>query len=283
MSRLLAYLRLMRFDKPIGILLLLWPSLWALWISSGGHPPLKILSIFIIGVIIMRAAGCIINDFADRHFDRHVTRTKNRPLTSGKIKPAFALALFVILLLIALLLVLMLNRLTLYLAVVGALLSIIYPFTKRFFHAPQLILSLAFAWSIPMAFAAILNSVPWIAWLLFAATACWIFAYDTEYALVDIDDDIKVGIKSTAILFGTQVIRVVMLLQLLMLSGLILLGYYLRLDAWYYLSLLVSCGLFAYQHRLIKTAKPECCFKAFLNNHWVGLVIFAGLALALAY
>lgn len=279
MQKIKPLLELMRITKPIGTLLLLWPTLWALWFATGGIPNLKILFVFIAGVIIMRAAGCVINDIADQHIDKFVARTQSRPLTSGKTNRKTAFSLFLLLLVMAFILVLTLNPLTIYLAVIGAILAVIYPFSKRYIQAPQFILGLAFAWGIPMAYAAILNSVPWQAWWLFLTTALWIIAYDTEYAMCDRADDLKIGIHSTAIWFGGFEVIITIWLQLCSISSLVLFGFIYNLNHWYYLALLGACTLFIYQIILIKSRQPKRCFKAFLNNHWVGLVIFIGIVL----
>lgn len=277
------YFKLMRFHRPIGIFLLLWPSLWALWLAAGGLPPLKILGIFILGTIIMRAAGCVINDIADRNFDKHVQRTQDRPLTTGAISVKAALILFFGLSLLAFALVLLLNSLTIQLAFVGIFLSIIYPFTKRFIAFPQFILGLSFAWGIPMAYAALLNHIPSSAWLLFGITVLWIIIYDTEYAMVDRDDDLKIGIKSTAILFGKLDRYWIGFFQSLVLLLLIFLGLKTQLNSLYYLLLLGVAGCMGYQQYLIhhrgKLCLPQDCFKAFLNNNWLGSLVFVAILL----
>lgn len=273
------YIYLMRLNKPIGILLLLWPTLWALWLASNGKPNIPIVIIFILGVILMRSAGCVINDYADRNFDRHVLRTRERPLATGKITGKEAWILFSILMACAFLLVLLLNPLTILLAFVGALLTMIYPFMKRFTNLPQVGLSLAYSWGVPMAFAAETNTVPLAAWMLFFTAIVWPVIFDTFYAMVDRDDDVKIGIKSTAILFGKNDKLMIGALQMLFLLSLIMVGYIFNLNAFYFLSLLIAALLFLYQQILIKNRDREQCFKAFLNNHWVGLVIFLGIAL----
>ncbi len=273
------YIYLMRLNKPIGILLLLWPTLWALWLASLGKPNVSIVIIFILGVILMRSAGCVINDYADRNFDRHVLRTRERPLATGKITGKEAWILFSILMACAFLLVLLLNPLTILLAFVGALLTMIYPFMKRFTNLPQVGLSLAYSWGVPMAFAAETNTVPLAAWMLFFTAIVWPVIFDTFYAMVDRDDDVKIGIKSTAILFGKNDKLMIGVLQMLFLLSLIMVGYIFNLNAFYFLSLLIAALLFLYQQVLIKNRDREQCFKAFLNNHWVGLVIFLGIAL----
>ncbi len=276
-KQLLPYLRLMRFHRPIGILLLLWPTLWALWLASAGHPNLSVLVIFITGVIIMRAAGCIINDVADRHVDGHVKRTATRPIASGEVSVRNALILFAILLSLAFVLVLMCNRLTIELAFVGAALATIYPFLKRITHLPQFGLGLAFSWGVPMAFAAQTNQVPAEAWLIFVTACLWPVIYDTFYAMADKNDDIKIGVKSTAILFGRYDQVVTFILQLFFLAMLIIVGNVFMLGEFYFVGLAIVTVLFIYQQNLIKLRNPADCFKAFLNNNWVGLVIFIGI------
>lgn len=276
-EKFMQYLLLMRLHKPIGILLLLWPTLWALWLASAGKPDVLVLAIFIAGVILMRSAGCVINDFADRHFDRHVARTRERPLTAGKVSARGAIFLFCILSLCAFLLVLLLNRLTIELALVGAALAVVYPFMKRYTHLPQAGLGAAFSWGVPMAFAAQTGTVPAAAWVVFFTALLWPLVYDTMYAMVDREDDIKLGLKSTAILFAENDTLIIGLLQIGFLAGLLYTGFLFKLKLPYYLSLIVAGGFFIHQRRLIKDRNPQNCFKAFLNNNWVGLVIFAGI------
>lgn len=276
------YIYLMRLDKPIGIFLLLWPALWGLWLASQGRPHLKIVIIFVIGVILMRSAGCIINDFADRKVDLHVARTKNRPLTSGQLSNREALLLFCFLSLCAFALTFLLNKLTVGLAIIGALLSIVYPFLKRITHLPQLGLGLAFALSIPMAFAAETQTIPGRAWPLFLAAVVWPVIYDTLYAMVDREDDLKIGIKSTAILFKGYDRCLIGLLQIIFLLLLIKVGVDFSLQHFYYYSLIVVAILFSYQQFLIRERFAPNCFKAFLNNQWVGFSIFAGIVLGLS-
>lgn len=278
-ERLPDFLRLMRVDKPIGTLLLLWPTLWALWFAAGGVPDTKNLLIFIPGVILMRAAGCVINDFADRKVDGHVERTQNRPLPSGTVTAKEALLLFTLLCLAAFGLVLLTNPFTIKLAFVGVALAACYPFMKRYTHLPQLVLGAAFAWSIPMAFAAQTNQLPTELWALYAAVILWTVAYDTFYAMVDRDDDLKIGIKSTAILFGDMDIPITATLQILVLVALAMTGMNFGRGLWFFLSLLAAGLLFLYQQFLIRHRDRDKCFKAFLNNHYVGTVIFIGLAL----
>lgn len=276
-----AYCRLMRIDKPIGSLLLLWPTYWALWLAGGGIPDVKLLLVFTGGVFFMRAAGCVINDFADRNFDGHVKRTCQRPLPSGALSVREAKALFVLLVALSFALVLTLNALTIWLSVAALTLAWIYPFMKRFTHLPQVILGMAFGWSIPMAYAAVSESLPLSCWLLFAANICWTVAYDTQYAMVDRDDDLRIGIKSTAILFGRYDRLIVALLQLATLLLLLWVGRLNPLGAVYYWGLLLVGGGFVYQQRLIvKRARPAC-FQAFMSNNYVGLILFVAIWLAL--
>ncbi len=278
-NRLVQYYYLIRLDKPVGILLLLWPVLWALWIAAEGTPDLDVLIIFILGVIVMRSAGCVLNDLADRNLDRHISRTRNRPITSGKVKPLEAIGLTTVLLLCALILVLNLNDFTFKLSFVAVFLAIIYPFLKRVTYLPQLFLGLAFAWSIPMAFAAQTNSIPDIAWLLFITTVLWAVVYDTMYAMVDKKDDIKIGIKSTAILFDDADRIIIGSIQLMILSSQILTGSKLELGKYYFIGIALASLLSVYQQYLIKDRIPENCFRAFLNNQWYGMIIFAGIYL----
>ena len=279
-DKAVAYWQLMRMDKPIGTLLLLWPTLWALIISAQGMPSLKVLLVFILGVIFMRAAGCVINDFADRKVDGHVKRTKQRPLPSGRVTSKEALALFVVLAVSSFVLVLSMNTLTIQLSFVGIFLAFIYPFMKRFTHLPQLFLGLAFSWSIPMAWAAQANEVPMMVWFIFAINALWTIAYDTQYAMVDRDDDLKIGIKSTAILFGRFDKMVIGGLQLITLAMLMFVGTWYQLGASYYWSLLVVGALFVFQQHLIRHRDRDLCFRAFLNNNYVGMVVTIGLFIA---
>ncbi len=278
-NRLVQYYYLTRLDKPVGILLLLWPVLWALWIAAEGAPDLDVLIIFILGVTIMRSTGCVLNDLADRNLDRHVARTRDRPITSGNVKPLEAIGLTTVLLLCALILVLNLNDLTFKLSFVAVFLAIIYPFMKRVTYLPQVFLGLAFAWAIPMAFAAQTDSVPEIAWLLFITAVLWAVVYDTMYAMVDKEDDIKIGVKSTAILFDDADRIIIGSVQLMILFSQILTGAKLGLGKYYYAGIAIASLLSAYQQYLIKDRIPEKCFQAFLNNQWYGMVIFAGLYL----
>jgi 4-hydroxybenzoate polyprenyltransferase len=274
-----AYWRLMRFDRPIGILLLLWPTLWALWMAAGGFPSPANLLIFTAGVVIMRAAGCVINDIADRDFDPHVERTRGRPLAAGELRTGQALVLLAVLLSLALLLVLLTNRLTIQLAFAGAALALAYPFFKRFTHLPQVVLGIAFGWSIPMAFAAETGAVPPVAWWLLLINTLWAVIYDTLYAMVDREDDLAIGVKSTAILFGRHDLWILRVLQVLMIAGLVALGLAQEFGYPWFLGVAVAAGLFAWQQQLVRHRERDACFRAFLNNNWVGFAIFAGLAI----
>ena len=277
-ERLDLYERLMRLDKPIGILLLAWPTLWALWLSGAGQPDLVILWVFAVGIVLMRSAGCVINDYADRDFDPHVERTRNRPLAAGKVSTREALLLAAGLALLALLLILPLrNLLLIELAVVAAFLAASYPFTKRFFAIPQAYLGIAFGFGIPMAYAAHLEAVPAIAWWLLAANVFWAIAYDTEYAMVDRTDDLKIGIKTSAITFGRHDVLAVMLCYGIGLALLAYVGTRLHLDWPYYLGLAAAAGIAGYHWTLIRERKPARCFKAFLHNNWFGAAVFAGI------
>ncbi|MGW8183104.1 MAG: 4-hydroxybenzoate octaprenyltransferase [Burkholderiales bacterium] len=279
--RLDAYERLMRLDKPIGALLLLWPALWGLWLAAYGLPDFDNLAIFVVGVIVMRSFGCVVNDFADRGFDPHVKRTRERPLAAGEVSAREAIVLAGFLLLLAFLLVLQLNRLTIILAFIALPLAVIYPFLKRVFSFPQAWLGIAFGFSIPMAFAAQHGSLMTVAWVLMIANMFWAIAYDTEYAMVDRDDDVKLGLKSSAILLGRHDVLGVMVAHALFLLVMAGVGYERQLGALYFAGLLVAAGLAGYQYRLIRRRGREGCFKAFLNNNWLGFAIFAGLALDL--
>ena len=272
-----AYSRLMRIDKPIGTLLLLWPTLWALWLADMAIPPLPVLLVFIAGVFVMRAAGCVINDFADRKVDGHVERTKHRPLASGAVTSREARLLFAVLALVAFALVLTMNLMTILLSAVGLALAWVYPFMKRYTHLPQVVLGAAFGWSIPMAWAAVSESLPLVCWLVFFANICWTVAYDTLYAMVDRDDDLKIGVKSTAILFGRFDKLIIGLLQLATLLLMAWVGMLLQLNAAFYWTLMLAAALFVYQQKLIARRERPACFKAFLNNNYVGLVLFLGV------
>ena len=279
-NKLLAFHRLMRTDKPIGALLLLWPTLWALWVATPGVPPLWILAVFVAGVWLMRAAGCVVNDYADRKFDGHVKRTANRPLPGGQVTEKEALTLFAVLVVFSFMLVLTLNTMTILLSIAGLALAWVYPFMKRYTHLPQVVLGAAFGWSIPMAFAAVSESVPLSCWLMFLANILWAVAYDTQYAMVDRDDDLKIGIKSTAILFGQNDKLIIGILQVGVLVLMALVGWLNGLGLGYYWSLLVAGALFVYQQKLIVNRERDACFKAFMNNNYVGLVLFLGLAMS---
>ncbi|ATM99270.1 MULTISPECIES: 4-hydroxybenzoate octaprenyltransferase [Proteus] len=276
-SKWQAYSRLMRIDKPIGALLLLWPTYWALWIAAKGFPDWHILIVFTIGVFSMRAAGCVINDFADRKIDGSVERTKNRPLPSGAVTEKESKILFIVLVLLSFALVLTLNTMTIWLSVAGLALAWFYPFVKRFSNLPQLILGMAFGWSIPMGFAAVSESLPLVCWLLFLVNIVWSVVYDTQYAMVDRNDDIKIGVKSTAILFGRYDKIIIGILQLVMLALLVGIGILLNLKGIYYWSLLLVTALFIYQQKLIAERERAPCFQAFMNNNYVGFVLFAGI------
>lgn len=273
------WLRLMRLDRPIGTYLLLWPTLWAVWFAGEGSPSLANLIIFTLGVVSMRAAGCVINDYADRNVDGSVERTKNRPLPAGEIQPNQALILFFVLLCLSLALVLMTNQLTIILSFGGLALAATYPFLKRFTHLPQLGLGAAWAWAVPMAFAAERNQLPVTLWLIFVAVILWTIAFDTYYAMVDREDDLKVGIKSTAILFGRYDLLIIALLQLMTLILLFIAGLEFG-RSWFYMSGLIAAALyFVNQYIQARSREREACFESFLNNHRVGMVIFIGLAL----
>lgn len=269
----------MRLDKPIGILLLLWPMLWGLWFAAEGLPDLLILGIFIMGTILMRSAGCVINDFADRRIDPHVVRTKGRPMAMGVVSSKEALLLAAGLSFCAFLLILPLNNLTIMLSVVALFLAGSYPFTKRFFATPQAYLGIAFSFGIPMAFAAQNNDLPLIVWILMIATLFWVIAYDTAYAMVDKADDLKIGIKTSAITFGRFDVMGVMLCHLFFLGIMVTIGLLHQMGFAYYIGLIVALCLIIYQYSLIKNRDPKYCFQAFLHNNWVGAVIFVGIAI----
>ena len=277
LHRLQLYGQLTRLNRPIGIYLLLWQTLWALWIAADGTPQPTILIIFILGVVFMRSAGCVVNDFADRHIDGHVKRTQARPLATGQLSSREALGLAAALVVISALLVLFTNLNTIFWAFGAVGLAALYPFTKRFTHLPQLFLGMAFSWAIPMAFSAQGAPINAITGVLFLAAVCWIMAYDTLYAMVDRDDDLRIGVRSTAILLGDLDRIVVLLLQVLFLLGMLMAGAMTHSGALYYLGLLVAAGLFVYQYQLTQGRAREACFQAFLNNHWVGLVVFLGV------
>ena len=275
--KLWPWIQLMRLDRPVGTLLLLWPTLWAVWIAGNGSPSVRTVIIFTLGVIVMRAAGCVINDFADRNIDGHVKRTEGRPLATGALSGRQALMLFAGLAAVAFVLVLFLNTFTILLSLGALALAVLYPFMKRYTHLPQVVLGAAFSWAIPMAFAAETNSVPAIAWLLYTANLLWTVAYDTEYAMVDRDDDLKIGVKSTAILFGEMDRLMIGALQGMALFALWLLGRQLSFGDFWLAGLAVAAGLFVYQHWLMRERSRDGCFQAFLNNQWVGLAVFVGL------
>ena len=279
LEKLRFYAHLVRLDRPIGIYLLLWPTLWALWFAAQGTPPLGLILIFATGVVVMRSAGCAINDFADRDFDPHVQRTKHRPLAAGHITAKDAVMVFAILALVAFFLALQLNGLTIAFSVVALLLAASYPFMKRFHHLPQVHLGAAYAWSIPMAFTAVTGEMPsLVGWLLFTANVLWTTAYDTMYAMCDRDDDMKIGVKSSAILFGQHDRLIIAILQLATLALLITVGLLTERGALFLLGLLVACGFGLYQQWLIRQREPLPSFHAFLNNHWLGMAVFLGLA-----
>jgi 4-hydroxybenzoate polyprenyltransferase len=284
MRRLARHAQLMRLNKPIGIGLLLWPTLWALWIAARGlpgeptWPSLKLLIVFTAGTVVMRSAGCVINDFADRNIDPQVKRTKGRPLALRLLSPYEALAAFGALVLLAFVLVLQLDARTVYFSFVGAALTVSYPFMKRFFALPQFWLGAAFGWAVPMAFVATLGGVPRLGWLLFIITVLWAAVYDTQYAMVDRDDDLKIGVQSTAIAFGDMDKLIIGAMQLMVLAGLAFTGYALGLNWPFWSALGVAAALFTYQQWLIRDRGRDACFKAFLNNNWVGIVILAGIA-----
>jgi len=277
-----AYERLMRLDKPIGILLLLWPTLWALWIAGHGQPNLIIVWIFVLGTVIMRSAGCVMNDVADRNFDGLVERTQQRPLATGEVNVKEALLLAAALTLSAFCLVLFLNRLTIYLSFAALFLAASYPLTKRFLAIPQAYLGIAFGFGIPMAFAALRGTIPPVAWLLLLANIFWAMAYDTEYAMVDRDDDLKIGVRSSAIFFGRFDVAAVMVCYAAMLSLLALVGSQLGLQWPYYAGLLVAAAIAAYHYGLIRQRERANCFKAFLHNNWLGAAIFLGVVMSYA-
>jgi len=280
MQKIPAILRLIRWDRPIGTLLLLWPTLWALWIAAEGMPDIKLLLIFTAGTVLMRSAGCIINDLADRDFDGGVTRTRGRPLVTGEVTVPEAVGLFLALGLIAFGLVLMTNLTTVLLSVPAMLLASAYPLMKRFTHLPQVVLGMAFSWSVPMAFAAQQDALPPALWLLFTGNLLWTVVYDTKYAMVDRRDDLTIGIKSTAILFGESDRSIIAVLQVLCLAALALAGRQFGLAWPYYASLVIAAGLFVYHLYLIRDRDEAACFKAFLHNRWVGLVVFLGIVLS---
>ncbi|HDY84271.1 MAG TPA: 4-hydroxybenzoate octaprenyltransferase [Methylophaga sp.] len=273
------YIELTRLNKPIGTLLLLWPTLSALWIAAEGLPDLTVLCVFVLGVIIMRSAGCVVNDYADRNIDGKVARTHQRPLITGTITPKQALIAFFSLSFLAFILVVQLNQLTIWLSFGALFLAALYPFMKRYTYLPQIVLGMAFGWAIPMAFAAQTNAVPAIAWLLFIANILWTTAYDTFYAMADREDDLLAGVKSTAILFGDDDLVIIGILQFSFLMVMLLIGSQLEMSFSYYVGLLIAGGLSIFQQRIAKNKEPVRCLHAFLNNNWVGAVIFAGIVL----
>jgi 4-hydroxybenzoate polyprenyltransferase len=275
--------RLMRLDRPIGIWLLMWPELWALWIAGNGRPKPRILIIFLLGTVVMRSAGCIINDFADRNVDPYVRRTRDRPLAARRIDPREALVLFVVLAIIALGLALQLDAFTLQLACIGAVLTISYPFLKRFFPLPQFYLGLAFGWAVPMAYAAQAGTLPRVAWVLFVTAVLWACVYDTLYAMVDREDDVKIGVKSSAILFADMDRLIVGIMQAMMLFALILVGRAMKFGNWYLTGIAAAAVFFLYQQWLIRDRDPVKCFRAFINNQYVGLSVFIGVLLEYVY
>ena len=276
-DRLEQYSQLIRLDRPIGFYLLLWPTLWALWIAAEGMPNLLVLFVFVSGVFLMRSAGCAINDFADHDIDPHVERTKDRPLAAGRVTRKETFVVFIALSLTAFVLVLTMNSLTIYMSVVGVLLAASYPFAKRYHYMPQVHLGAAFGWAAPMAFTAQANEITPVTWLIFMATVLWATAYDTMYAMADREDDLKIGVKSTAILFGEADKLIIGLLQLLLLLNLILIGTSSEMGLYYYLGLAAASGLGVYQQFLIKDRDRQKCVQAFLNNNWFGLCVFAGI------
>ena len=279
LGQLRNYGKLMRVDKPVGIWLLMWPTLWALWLAGEGSPDQGLFVIFLLGVFVMRSAGCVLNDFVDRKIDPYVERTRSRPLASGAVAPFEALILFVALGLVAIGLVIMLNKQAQLLAVVGAALTVAYPFVKRYVSIPQFILGAAFGWAVPMAFAAQTGTTPELAWLVFGAALIWAVIYDTFYAMVDREDDRKLGVKSTAILFGEVDLFVIAGLQALMVAALALVGYRAELGFWYYASVVVAAGLMAWHLWLARDRQPAGCFRAFLQNHYIGMIVFIGIVL----
>jgi 4-hydroxybenzoate polyprenyltransferase len=277
LERIDAYEKLIRLDKPIGILLLLWPTLWALWLSSGGRPNGRIVWIFVLGTVLMRSAGCALNDYADRRFDAHVARTRDRPLATGVISPREALAVAAVLALAAFAIVLQLNALTIALSFAALAIAVAYPFTKRFFALPQAVLGVAFGFGIPMAFAAHGEYVPGSAWLLLLANVFWAIAYDTEYAMVDREDDRRLGIRTSALTFGRLDVAAVMACHGLFVAVLVLVGMRFGLGPYYYGGVAVAAALAASQYFLVRDREPARCFKAFLHNNWVGAAVFVGL------
>lgn len=278
-ERLRNYFYLVRLHRPIGAFLLMWPALWALWLAGAGHPPWPIVLVFVTGVVLMRSAGCAINDFADRHFDGHVARTNQRPLAIGAITPGEAVGVFIVLSALSFALVLLLDWRTVVLSTVAVVLTVVYPFMKRFTHVPQVFLGAAFGWAVPMAYMAVGGAIPGSGWLLFIATLVWSLIYDTQYAMVDRADDLRIGIKSTAILFGRRDRLAIGLLQVIMLGMLLWIGHDAGRGGWYLAGLGAAAALAVYQQWLIRTREPRACFAAFLNNNYFGMAIFVGLVL----
>ncbi len=278
-EHLYQYYLLMRMDRPIGTWLLLWPTFWALWIAVEGIPAFDVLAIFTLGVFIMRSAGCVINDYADRNIDKHIERTKHRPITSGKVSPKEALGLFAFCISSAFFLVLFLNLYTVILSVIALLLASIYPFMKRYTHYPQIVLGMAFSWAIPMGFAAQLNTIPDVAWILYLVTIFWIVSYDTMYAMADREDDLKIGVKSTAIIFADHDKLIIALLQVIFTLGMYGVAWMVQGGIFFYLGITASIAFSIFQQYLIRNRDPKSCFQAFLNNHWLGMLIFIGIFL----
>lgn len=278
-ARAKQYVFLMRLHRPIGILLLLWPMLWALWIASSGNPQPLVLVVLVLGAVVMRSAGCVINDYADRDFDPYVRRTRERPIAAGKVTAKESIGLFLALCVLALGLVLLLNRLTIALSLIAVILAITYPFVKRYTHLPQLYLGVAFGWAVPMAFAAQTGEVPAVAWLLLLAVVLWALAYDTMYAMVDREDDVRIGVKSTAVLFGHADRAIIAGVQTLLFVLLAFIGQRVGLGIYYYLGLITATLFALYQQYLIRDREPQRCFQAFLNNNWFGAAIFVGIFL----
>lgn len=278
-SQLRNYGKLMRIDKPIGIWLLLWPTLWALWLAGEGAPDQGLFVVFVLGVFFMRSAGCVLNDFADRKIDPYVERTRARPMATGAVTPFEAILLFIALALVAVGLATMLNRQAQMLAVVAAGLTVAYPFIKRYVSIPQFVLGAAFGWAAPMAFAAQTGETPELAWLVFGTALIWAVIYDTFYAMVDREDDLKIGVKSTAVLFGEVDLFVIAGLQLLMIVALVLIGHRAELGAWYYISVAISAGMMAWHLWLARDRQPAGCFQAFVKNHLIGMIVFIGIVL----
>jgi 4-hydroxybenzoate polyprenyltransferase len=282
--RIEEYSELARFNRPVGTWLLLWPALWALWIAGDGQPDPKVLIVFVLGVVVMRAAGCVINDFADRDIDPHVRRTRDRPIAARRVSPVEALVLFAALLAIALYLVTFLDLLTIKLAFIGAALTVSYPFVKRWFPMPQLYLGISFGgWSVPMAFAAVTGRLPRVAWVLYIAAVVWAAIYDTIYAMIDREDDLKIGVKSSAILFADMDKMLIFVMQAMMIFALVLAGQNMHFGQWYHAGLTAAGLLFLYQQWLIRDRNPAGCLRAFLNNQYVGMVIFVGILLQYIY